>query len=57
MLLTQPAGGRVCVRIYDYAGGAVIAAEAGAHVHRGGSGGPTAAAESEHEVRRLIAAI
>lgn len=45
------------VGIYDYAGGAVIAVEAGAHVHRGGSGGATAAAESEHEVRRLIAAI
>ncbi|SMX86475.1 inositol monophosphatase family protein [Brevibacterium antiquum] len=45
------------IGIYDYAGGGVIAAEAGAHVHRGGSGGPTAAAESEHEVRRLIASI
>lgn len=41
--------------IYDYAGGGVIAAEAGAHVSRGGSGGPTAAAETEQEVRRLIA--
>ncbi|GAA1855006.1 inositol monophosphatase family protein [Brevibacterium marinum] len=40
--------------IYDYAGGAVIAEEAGARVHRGGSGGPTAAAASESEVRRLI---
>ncbi|MBM6590668.1 inositol monophosphatase family protein [Brevibacterium sp. RIT 803] len=43
--------------IYDYAGGGVIAAESGAFVHRGGSGGPTAAAESEDEVRRLIASI
>ncbi|WCE40548.1 inositol-phosphate phosphatase [Brevibacterium sp. BDJS002] len=43
--------------IYDYAGGGVIAAEAGAFVHRGGSGGPTAAAESEQEARRLIASI
>lgn len=43
--------------IYDYAGGGVIAEEAGAYVHRGGSGGPTAAAESEQEVRRLIASI
>ena len=43
--------------IYDYAGGGVIAAEAGAHVSRGGSGGPTAAAETEQEVRRLIASI
>lgn len=45
------------IGIYDYAGGSVIAAEAGAFVHRGGSGGPTAAAESEEEVRRLIASI
>lgn len=43
--------------IYDYAGGGVIAAEAGAHVSRGGSGGPTAAAASEQEVRRLIDSI
>lgn len=43
--------------IYDYAAGAVIAEESGASVHRGGSGGPTAAAESECEVRRLIATI
>lgn len=43
--------------IYDYAGGGVIAEEAGAQVHRGGSGGPTAAADSEREVRRLIASI
>ncbi|SDS20260.1 myo-inositol-1(or 4)-monophosphatase [Brevibacterium sandarakinum] len=43
--------------IYDYAGGGVIAEESGAYVHRGGSGGPTAAAESEREVRRLIASI
>lgn len=45
------------IGIYDYAGGAVIAEEAGAHVHRGGSGGATAAAASEQEVRRLIASI
>ncbi|MDN6135201.1 inositol monophosphatase family protein [Brevibacterium sp.] len=45
------------IGIYDYAGGAVVAEEAGAHVHRGGSGGPTAAAASEQEVRRLIASI
>lgn len=43
--------------IYDYAAGAVIAEESGASVHRGGSGGPTAAAESEQEVRRLVASI
>ncbi|MCF2572175.1 inositol monophosphatase family protein [Brevibacterium sp. UCMA 11754] len=43
--------------IYDYAGGGVIAAESGAFVHRGGSGGPTAAAASEREVRRLIDSI
>lgn len=43
--------------IYDYAGGGVIAEKSGAHVHRGGSGGPTAAAETEAEVRRLIASI
>lgn len=45
------------IGIYDYAGGSVIAAEAGAHVSRGGSGGPTAAAASEQEVRRLIDSI
>lgn len=45
------------IGIYDYAGGSVIAEEAGAHVSRGGSGGPTAAAESEQEVRRLIDSI
>ncbi|SMX93020.1 myo-inositol-1(or 4)-monophosphatase [Brevibacterium sp. 239c] len=43
--------------IYDYAGGGVIAAEAGAHVSRGGSGGPTAAAATEQEARRLIDSI
>ena len=43
--------------IYDYAGGGVIAEESGAHVHRGGTGGPTAAAETETEARRLIASI
>ncbi|MCT1548912.1 inositol monophosphatase family protein [Brevibacterium casei] len=40
--------------IYDYAGGALIAEEAGAFVHRGGSGGPTAAADSAAELARLI---
>ena len=43
--------------IYDYAGGALIAEESGAHVHRGGAGGPTAAAESRQEMKRLIASI
>ena len=43
--------------IYDYAGGALIAEESGAHVHRGGSGGPTAAAETRQEMKRLIASI
>lgn len=43
--------------IYDYAGGALIAEESGAHVHRGGSGGPTAAAESAQEMQRLVASI
>lgn len=45
------------IGIYDYAGGALIAEEAGAHVRRGGSGGATAAAESAQEVERLIRAI
>ncbi|MBP0661328.1 inositol monophosphatase family protein, partial [Mycobacterium tuberculosis] len=40
--------------IYDYAGGALVAEEAGAFVHRGGSGGPTAAADSAAELARLI---
>lgn len=40
--------------IYDYAGGALVAEEAGAFVHRGGSGGPTAAADSAEELTRLI---
>ncbi|WP_167193620.1 inositol monophosphatase family protein [Brevibacterium pigmentatum] len=43
--------------IYDYAGGAVIVEEAGLKVSRGGSGGPTAAADTQDEVDRLIAAI
>ncbi|WP_210604320.1 inositol monophosphatase family protein [Brevibacterium oceani] len=43
--------------IYDYAGGAVIVEEAGLLVSRGGSGGPTAAADSQEEVDRLVAAI
>ncbi|MCS4595060.1 inositol-phosphate phosphatase [Brevibacterium sediminis] len=43
--------------IYDYAGGAVIVEEAGLKVSRGGSGGPTAAADTQEEVDRLIAAI
>lgn len=43
--------------IYDYAGGAVIVEEAGLKVSRGGSGGPTAAADSQEEVDRLVAAI
>ena len=45
------------IGIYDYAGGALVAEEAGAHVRRGGSGGATAAAESAQEVERLIRAI
>jgi myo-inositol-1(or 4)-monophosphatase len=43
--------------IYDYAGGAIIAEEAGIKVLRGGGGGPTAAAATQAEVERLIAAI
>lgn len=43
--------------IYDYAGGAIIAEEAGIKVLRGGGGGPTAAAATQTEVDRLIAAI
>ncbi|WP_062239574.1 inositol monophosphatase family protein [Brevibacterium epidermidis] len=43
--------------IYDYAGGAVIVEEAGLKVSRGGAGGPTAAADTQEEVDRLIAAI
>lgn len=43
--------------IYDYAGGAVIAEEAGLKVSRGGAGGPTAAADTQAEVDRLAAAI
>jgi myo-inositol-1(or 4)-monophosphatase len=43
--------------IYDYAGGAVIVEEAGLEVSRGGSGGPTAAADTRAEVDRLVAAI
>ena len=43
--------------IYDYAGGAIIAEEAGIRVQRGGGGGPTAAAATQAEVERLIAAI
>lgn len=43
--------------IYDYAGGAVIAEEAGLHISRGGPGGPTAAADTRAEVERLVAAI
>ncbi len=43
--------------IYDYAAGALIAEEAGSHVRRGGTGGPTAAADSEQELERLIATI
>ncbi|HHX45946.1 MAG TPA: inositol-phosphate phosphatase, partial [Brevibacterium sp.] len=43
--------------IYDYAGGAVVVEEAGLKVSRGGSGGPTAAADTQEEVDRLIAAI
>lgn len=43
--------------IYDYAGGALIAEESGAHVRRGGAGGPTAAAADAAEVERLIATI
>ena len=43
--------------IYDYAGGALVAEEAGAFVHRGGSGGPTAAADSAEELARLVDAI
>lgn len=43
--------------IYDYAGGALIAEEAGAFVHRGGAGGPTAAADSAEELARLIETI
>src|SRR5699024_6468030 len=43
--------------IYDYAGGAIIAEEAGIKVVRGGGGGPTAAAATQAEVERLIAAI
>src|SRR5699024_12651771 len=42
---------------YDYAGGAIIAEEAGIKVVRGGGGGPTAAAATQAEVERLIAAI
>ena len=45
------------IGIYDYAGGAIIAEESGAHVSRGGEGGPTAAAESAQEMKRLIASI
>ena len=43
--------------IYDYAGGALIAEEAGAFVHRGGAGGPTAAADSAEELARLVETI
>ncbi|MGC2942865.1 MULTISPECIES: inositol monophosphatase family protein [unclassified Brevibacterium] len=43
--------------IYDYAGGAVIVEEAGLRVSRGGAGGPTAAADTQEEVDRLVAAI
>src|SRR5699024_751810 len=43
--------------IYDYAGGAIIAEEAGIRVQRGGGGGPTAAAATQAEAERLIAAI
>ena len=43
--------------IYDYAGGAIIAEEAGITVLRGGGGGPTAAAATWVEAERLIAAI
>lgn len=43
--------------IYDYAGGAVIVEEAGLKVSRGGAGGPTAAADAQAEVDRLVAAI
>ncbi len=43
--------------IYDYAAGALIAEEAGSHVRRGGTGGPTAAADSAQELDRLIATI
>lgn len=39
--------------VYDYAGGALIAEEAGVIVRRGGAGGPTAAADSAAEVDRL----
>lgn len=43
--------------IYDYAAGALIAEEAGIHVHRGGSGGGTAAAETVDELERLVSII
>lgn len=43
--------------VYDYAAGAVIAEEAGIRVHRGGSGGGTAAAETVAELERLVSII
>lgn len=43
--------------IYDYAAGALIAEEAGIFVHRGGTGGPTAAADTRIELDRLVGII
>lgn len=43
--------------VYDYAGGALVAEESGAFVHRGGTGGPTVAADSAAELARLVAVV